>query len=127
MDFNRRHEASEDLELLRYDSPDDPVYEYRLPAPIVVVENDLLGLYFPAVGRFESLRMLFLDMGEGNASTSYRRNVNNEIFPIQSSFVSTDNAHVPLVSAVFGKQLNQSRYHVPYTSLVASHPCVCNM
>ena len=55
VNFNRRHAASEDLELLRYDSPDDPVYEYRLPAPICIAveENDLLGLFFPAAGQLE--------------------------------------------------------------------------
>ena len=127
MDFNRRHAASEELELLRYDSPDDPVYEYRLPAPIAVEEKDLLGLFFPEAGQSESLRVLFLDVGEGNASTSYRRNQNGQFLSTQGILVRTDNTHVPLVSAVFGKQLNQSRNHVPYTSLVVSHPCVCNM
>ena len=103
-EYDRKHAAATELELLSLENTGDSVFEYRLPEPISVEEGDFLGIRYPVNGN-TVLGVLFLEMGPGNANASYRRNEDSNIFSRTRSIFETDNAHVPLVSALIGKQV----------------------
>ena len=106
----RRHQTSEEIELHCVDSPSGFIFEYRLASPITVEEGDLFGIRYPVNGN-TVLRVLFLEMGPGNANASYLRNEEINFFRIPGDAVEIDDAHVPLVTAVFSKQATHT-YHL---------------
>ena len=84
---------------------DGPVYGYVLQEPVGVQEGDILGIQLPVMNlnNIEQLDFEFLDMGDGNASDSYRRFFFGISINIASQLVTRDQQYVPLITAVIGE------------------------